>query len=222
MAKTQLAEKARMLRTKGASLNEIIKKLNIPKSTASNWCQDIALSKEQKRRLAKKQHMGGIITAEKRTKDRLALTKQIMEESAAQVDILSQRDLLMLGSALYWAEGYKDKNQEFGFTNSDPAMIKLMIKWLQEVCDIKQEIIHTRICINHIHSRRIKEIQNFWITITGLSHHQFSNPTFIKVTNKKVYNNTSNYFGTLRIKVRKSTNLQRKILGWIQGIKEQE
>ena len=116
-------DNARLLRKKGASINEIVKKFNIPKSTVRYWCRDIFLTKEQQRKIFQKQKLGGIISAEKLRKKRIQITKQLINEGKNEIGKLTKRELLLIGSALYWAEGYNKNDNEFGFTNSNPKMI---------------------------------------------------------------------------------------------------
>ena len=162
--------------------------------------------------------MGGTLSAEKLRRKRLLTIEKLKKDGIVDVGNLSKRELFLVGAALYWAEGYNKGDGEFGFTNSNPRIIKLMIRWLNESCSIPKKRIHLRIAINSIHKNRINIIHKFWSKITAIPKHQFSKPTFIKVKNKKVYLNSSNYFGTLRVKVRNSTELRRKIMGWIEGI----
>ena len=218
MAKTLLHDGARKLRLKGKSLNEITKLLKIPKSTVRFWCRDISLTKPQLRRLSEKQRTGGILAAEKLRNRRIKLTKHLLDEGIQETGVLSKRELFLVGVALYWAEGYQKGDGEFGFTNANPKMVRLIMKWLQQACGITREKIHLRICINSIHGHRLKEIRKFWSKITGIPVYQFDKPTLIRLSNAKLYQNSSEYFGTLRIKVYQSTNLKRKIMGWIEGL----
>ena len=211
-------DKARVLRKQGKSLNEITKRLRVPKSTVRYWCRDIVLTKSQQKDLFDRQKIGGVMSAEKLRKKRIVITRQLMKEGMSEIGTISARELKLIGSALYWAEGYRKGDGEFGFTNSDPTMIVLILKWLVDICRIDRENIYARICINSSHRKRILEIQRYWMNITHLPANQFSNPTFIKIVSKKIYANSSEYFGTLRIKVHKSTNLRRKVLGWIEGL----
>lgn len=206
------------MRKKGASLNEITKILKSPKSTVRYWCRDILLSDAQQKRLYNKQKIAGIKAGENIRRKRISITRALFKEGVREIGLISKRDLWLIGTALYWAEGYRKGNGEFGFTNSDPNMIKVIIDWLLGVCNVEKERIHLRVCVNSIHKKRINEIQKFWSKTTGVHLNQFSKPTLINITNKKIYYNSSKYFGTLRIKVRKSTNLRRKIMGWIGGL----
>lgn len=218
MANTLSRERARVFRGKGMSLNEIVDRLAMPKSTIRYWCRDIALSRKQQRSLYQKQRLGGIMAAEKIRQNRILLTKQILEKAKQEIGKISYRDLWIAGTALYWAEGYRKGDGEFGFTNSDPRMAQLIIRWLRETCHVPKSNIHLRICINAVHKNRINNIQKFWSQTLNIPKDQFSKPTLIKVGNKKSYQNSTEYFGTIRIKVRKSTNLRRKIIGWIEGL----
>lgn len=53
----ELKQEAQKMRRNGISYNEIVSKLHIPKSTVSDWCKDVKLTKEQINNLyaAKKQ-----------------------------------------------------------------------------------------------------------------------------------------------------------------------
>lgn len=218
MANTLLRERVINLRSKGKSLNDLSRHLKVPKSTIRYWCRDIILTVEQQKRLFVKQRLGAIRAAEKIRRKRIDITKQLFKEGLNAIGTLTPRELLLIGSALYWAEGYRKGDGVFGFTNSDPKMVKFIIHWLQKSFSIGKESINLRICINKIHKNRIEDIKKFWSTVTKIPYSQFSKPTFIKVRNRKIYLNPNNYFGTLRIKVRRSTNLRRKIMGYIEGL----
>ena len=218
MANVLVRDKARLLRSDGASLDEIVLQLQVPKSTVRYWCRDIVLSQSQQRRIFEKQKMSGKEAAERVRQKRIVLIERLRKEGAKQIGRLSAKELLLAGTALYWAEGYRKGDGEFGFTNSDPTMIRFIIRWLKECCKVEADRIHARICINAIHKNRMKEVKEFWIEATGLPEDQFSKPTFINVVSKKRYWNSNQYFGTLRVKVRRSTDLRRMVMGWIEGL----
>lgn len=218
MAYIFLRDRARILRRKGKSLNEITRSINVPKSTVRYWCRDIILSSIQQERLIKMQRMGGAHAAEALRTRRIALTRKLFKEGTREIGKLTQRECFLIGVALYWAEGYRKGNEEFGFTNSDPQMARFLIRWIRRSCGIDKKRIYARICLNVLYRDRIGEMSRFWQRATGLDASQFSNPTFIRVANRKKYLDKSGYHGLLRIKVRRSTNFRRKIMGWIAGI----
>lgn len=218
MANTLLRDKARAFRSRGASLNELALRFRIPKSTIRYWCRDIVLSDQQQQHLFQKQKLGGILAAERIRQKRIQITQRLQKEGRGEVGELSPRELFLVGAALYWAEGYRKGDGEFGFTNSDPEMIRLIIRWLVDSCGISRRDVHLRVCVNIAHKGRLARIHESWSQVTGMPRDQFSSPTLIKVMSKKRYLNNETYFGTLRIKVRRSTNLRRKIMGWIEGL----
>ena len=52
----------------------------------------------------------------------------------------------------------------------------------------------------------------------GIGKEQFAKPFYQKTTWKKIYPNRGEYFGVLRIRVRRSLNLLRKMRGWLAGM----
>lgn len=222
MARTQDREQARTLRKRGVSIKDIAQKISASKSSVSYWCRDIQLSPEQLKVLTLKSTHAGrakcIELGEQKRAIRLTNIKKQQCAGAKTVATLSQRDLYMLGLGLYWGEGYKTSNDEFGFTNSDPRMIKTYLDWLSACFGIKSEKLVLRVSINSFHQSREKEVLSFWSKLTKIPLSQFTKTSFIKSKSKKVFSDNKSYFGTLRIKVRGGMNLKYQILGAIENI----
>ena len=222
MAKTYEREKAQALRKLGFSISDIAKKLLVSKSTVSCWCRDIVLSEIAIQKIVKDSKTKSTLGILRYTESlRILRQKNVILDHTKGYDRLgklSSRDMLCIGLGLYWGEGYKKGNQEFGFTNSDPAMIKFYIKWLKIVFSVDIEDLILRISINELHQERINEVQDFWIQQTKVPSSQFTLPSFIKVKNKKVYSSHSDHYGTLRIKVRRGTRMRRELLGMIDKL----
>jgi hypothetical protein len=212
-------EKAIILRKKGFSIGEISKKLNRPKTTISYWCRDILLTKKQEERIIKKSISAGIksgLEISKKSKvKRDILNKKYKILGLNDLGKISKRDLFILGLGLYWGEGYKKGNYEFGFTNSDPEIIKIFIKWIKEFYKSKESDLILRVSINNIYTEKEKEIINFWLKITNTKLSQFTKTSFIKSKFKKDYSKNKKYYGTLRIKIRKGSNIKRRVMGSI-------
>lgn len=221
MSKLKEKEKAIKLRKKGLSYREILKEVSVAKSTLSLWLRSVGLSKRQKQRLTKKKLIAALKGAEKRRDQRLLITKIIKEKSIKEIRKINKRDLWMIGTALYWAEGAKEREKsrlvELG--NSDPYIVKIFLKWLQEICGVSKSEIHFRIYLHKTAEDRLNKIQKYWIKITNFSEGYFRKVIWKKHkirTNRK--NIGENYHGLLKITVKKSTNLNRKIAGWTEGI----
>lgn len=222
MAKFKKRLQAITLRKKGYSIKSISEKLDVSKGSVSIWCRDIILTEKQKNilrdNMIKAGHKGRMIGAEinrKKREDNIAFFREFGKNEIGQI---SRRDLLIAGIALYWGEGSKSDKTSLAFVNSDPSMIKFMYRWFNEVMGVKKEEFMPRIFINEIHRPRIKVVLNFWSSFLDLPISQFGNPVFLKMKQKKIYDNYNVYYGVLALKVRKSSNLKYKILGLIKAL----
>ncbi len=221
MAKSELRLKAREMRSKGESVRDISRNLDVSKSTASIWTRDIILSIEQLEKLRNNSLKGGelgrIKSALIQKQRRLALIEKCNQNGSEIIGKLSKRESLMAGLALYWAEGAK-KNGKLSFCNSDPYLIKFMISWLQINLGIERERLRLRVGINETHRDREKIVRNYWSNQTGISLAQFSKTSFKKSNPHKVYKNHNEHFGTLDVLVLKPGELYYKILGLVKGL----
>jgi transcriptional regulator with XRE-family HTH domain len=223
MAKSEERNKALELRQKGESIKEIAKKLRIAKSTVSYWCRDIKLTPAQIQRLHKRMIIGGyrgrLKGARMQYERRLKITKELKKQGEDLLGLISVRDFMVAGAALYWGEGSKKEKQGVRVTNSDPEIIKFMLKWFIHIWGIRKNQINLSIMINKIHGNRVKEIEEYWSKLTKIPLEQFHKTILIKAKNKKNYKNFPTHFGTLTINIKKSTNLHRQIIGMIEGLR---
>jgi len=223
MARIIKKNKALKLRKRGKSINEIAAKLNIAKSTVGSWCRNIQLGPEQIERLAKRQESGSykgrMKFLERVRKERIKEVALLRKQGIKEIGKLSKRDLFIGGVAMYWSEGYTySGGEQVGFTNSDPKMILLMLRWLKEICKVSDDNISLQVKINKIHKDRIKEVESYWSNLTKIPVGQFNKTVLIKSKTKKIYPNSNAHYGTLRVTVRQGTRLRRKITGWIEGL----
>ncbi len=215
-------ERAIALRREGMSLRDIVKIVPVAKSTLSLWLKQVSLSRPQKQRLTQKRLEAALRGAERRKSDRIALTQKIFEDAAKDVVSISKRELWLMGVMLYWAEGAKEKESLISarvqFSNSDPFMIILFTRWLNEVCGIMREKVIIDLYIHEDSKNSLEIVKKYW-----LNH--LKSPIdkiyFKKNKNKTNRKNTGvTYFGLIRITVRSSSCLNRKIEGWIKGINQ--
>ena len=222
MAKSLERIKARELRKQGISVRIIAKVLHVSKSTASLWVRDIILSLAQLEKLRQQNIKGGekgrILGALKQKRDRLErIQKGIRKGKRIFFHKFTSRELLIAGTALYWAEGTK-KSREVTFCNSDNKLINFMIHWLLRYFHIKRERIRCAVGINEIHREREEYVKNYWSKVTHIPLSQFTKTSFKKVTNKKIYENFENHFGTLTVKLARPGQIYYDILGFIEGM----
>jgi transcriptional regulator with XRE-family HTH domain len=221
MAKSNERLLARELRRKGEGVKTIAKQVGVSPSSVSAWCKDIILTPEQIHILEIRSHdphYGRRLEyALKQREIRLNKTKRLIDEGKKEIGGLNQRELFLIGVALYWAEGFK-KDSQAGLASTDPYMIKIFIKWLYECFRYSKKDLCYRLTVNISHQNRIENIEEYWAKTLNISKSDFQKPFYQNVLWKKKYDNPENYYGVLRVKVRKSTDFLRKINGWIQGL----
>lgn len=222
MAKFREKNKSIVLRKKGYSIGEIAKRVNVSKSIVSRWCRDIELTDQQIEVLHQKMMVGSyrgrMKALEQIRQKRKVESKRLKGEGIKEIGDTNRRDLFIAGIALYWAEGTKSPNaEETSFSNSNPYMINVILRWFEDVCFVTRDRFVVQVRINRTHKNRIKEVEDYWSKITGIPLTQFTKTILIESIAKKVYSD-KNHYGTVRITVRKGTQLRRKIIGFIEGL----
>lgn len=219
MTKKDLKHSAIQLRKQGFTYSEILAKIPVAKSTLSLWLRSVGLTTRQKQRITKKRRQAQLRGAMARKKQRIDIEKKIINEGRLEIGPLTKRDLLILGAALYWAEGSKqtelNRSQGVIFSNSDPEMIRLFLIWLREACNIPEKDIIFEIYIHQSQSR--SAAINYWTTELKITPKRLNRIYLKKHKPLKKKRYKKNY-GLIRIGVRRSTNLNRKIRGWIKGM----
>ena len=208
--------KAVQLRKQGKSYSEILKKILVSKSTVSLWLRDIELTRKQKEILFKGRQKSRYAGAKARQKKLIEKTKYIIEEAKKEIKRNYKNPLFLSGLMLYWAEGDKsDIGEAVKFSNSDPFLIKLMMKWFKIFCKVPKDKIRIALHIHTLHCR--PQIERYWAKIINIPLKQF-HKTQIKPTSLRQRRNPL-YDGTCVIRIN-NKNLFRKIKGWKLGIIE--
>ena len=213
-------ELAIKLRRRGLSYNEILRKVPVAKSSLSLWLKSVGLAKKQKQRLTKKKLAAARRGWEARRNKRLVSTTLIKDKARAEIKNISKRELWLMGIMLHWAEGAKEKQWNTGvgvdFNNSDPLMVSLFLRWLKEILFISQRnIIHDL----YIHETADWEkARQYWSKVIKIHPNKIRIYFKKNKINTKRKNRGDSYHGLIRIKIRRSTDLNRKISGWIEGI----
>ncbi len=221
MAKPKLKKKARKLRRQGLSLSEIVNRISVSKSSVSLWCRDISLTDDQIKRLDSKIKKGGmkgrLKGAKMNREKRLNKIKNYKLKGKEYYSNFSEREFMAAGLALYLGEGSKT-NRKFGFSNSNYKIIKFIKIWAKEIFGVKEKDFVYCVYINHIHKKREKEVLSFWSNKLEASLDNFRNVVYIKTKNKKKYENFSNHYGTMRLRIKKSSDIFYKIKGFSESL----
>lgn len=223
--KTDLKTQAIQLRKEGLSYSEILKKVPVAKSTLSLWLHSVNLSKKQYQRLTEKKLASMRRGWLKVNALRLERVQKIHNEAQAQVVRFIDNPLWLAGVLLYWAEGSKEKEYQPGsrveFTNSDPLMLKLFLKWLSEICNIPMSDVRFEIYIHENSQNRLGVVAQYWSKRLGVPRNFFKNVYFKKnIIKTRRKNIGKNYYGLLKLRVKASSTLNRRIAGWINGVNQ--
>lgn len=198
-------------------MRDIAKKLHVSKASVSLWVRDVPLTKAQRRKLSKNGF--SIDAIEKRRLARINRTKRahqaIMNNAAKAIPALSQREVWLLGVALYWGEGGKTNHGCARLSNSDPAVIQFMMRFFREACKVPEEKfrghVHT---FSHLNKQRAEK---YWSEVSGIPRKQFFK-TYTKPSIASKKKKDSLPYGTFQIYVN-DTKLFLTIMGWIEKLK---
>jgi hypothetical protein len=225
-------EQALKLRLSGHSYTEIQRLLGIPKSTLSGWFTNLELSTATRERMQARTNKSAIQALIKRNKQQthfaIQRMREIRLESNREIQKISCSDLKLIGTALYWAEGYKRPQIRNGkertyhpvaLTNSDPKLIMLFLRFLREVCKVPDTSITADIRIyKHLNE---DELFTFWQKITQIPIENFGK-VYYDVSKSSLGKRPFNRlpYGTIMIRVNQ-TKLFHRIMGWIEGLAQQ-
>ena len=171
-------ERAIQLRKAGHSYGYIMKKLNIgSKGTVSSWLSGLKLSKDVEEKIINDGktsiRKGFHIYNDNRRKNIEKENSEYFSKGKSLTVIKCKQDLLLVGAALYWGEGtkYEGKYPALIFTNSDPKMISLYMRFLREGICIDESLIKAGI---HLHPNVDElEARKFWSQVTKIPSSSF-------------------------------------------------
>lgn len=206
-------QKAVDLRIAGCSINQIADELKVSKGSVSSWVKNIKLSDELKNGLTQRAHTRQAVEKRRLTRLRTEKSKRDEIELKAQLEIkeVTKHELWLIGTMLYWAEGGKTQRM-VRFSNGDPEMIRVMMRYFQEICNVPKSKIRGYI---HIHEHLdVEEAEYYWQKISQLPSEHFYK-TFRKA--KTLSKRKTLPYGVMDIYIM-DTKLFLKIRGWTNGI----
>lgn len=221
LAKKREYQKAVELRKTGKSYAEIAYEVPVSKSTLSLWLRSVMLSEESEKILLLRKTHGQKLGGLARKNQRLKTQEAIQTSAQQEIVSITERELWLLGTIAYWCEGSKQKesnvSQRVIFTNSDPILLKLFVRWLRDICKVEDTDILYSIYIYATGDS--KKAKFYWSKVLCIYENRFEKIVLKKHNIGTKRKNTGlGYHGLVRITVRKSTNLNRRIQGWISGI----
>lgn len=222
MAKSKEKLEALRMRRNGESIKVIAKKLSVSVGSVSGWVRDVVLTSRQVKALQKRS-TDALYGGKKKYFDEMRRVHQkkiegLASKGAFRLGKLTNRDVYILGLALYWGEGFK-KDSLVGLATSDPIAARFFIRWLKICFHVEGERLIVRVSVNSDYMKRISLIKKYWSTVLEIKESQFSKPFYQKAKWKKEYENKQDYHGIIRIRVRRSIDILREIKGAIEAIR---
>jgi hypothetical protein len=216
MTKPEMRAKARDLRKEGRTYDEIVAALGVSKSSVSLWVRDLPKPPTPPERLHRMREARWAPYRAERDRRR----RETKAAARAEVGTLSDRELLLLGVGLYWAEGTKSKpyrpSEKVIFVNSDPRMIRVYLGWLS-LLGVSPERLAFHVMIHE--SADVAAAERYWADLVGISVAELGKTTIKKHNPKTVRRNVGeDYRGCLTVRARQGTELYRRIEGWWDGI----
>ncbi len=215
-----LKNKAFEFRLRGLSYNTISTRLKVPKSTLCSWLKenlDSAKIKEQNIEKTRKIWSTNISSFNS------ARAKRYKTEVASEIRAnsktlpkLNSDNLFWIGIGLFMAEGSKKEKWSIKFTNSDPLIIRLIMRFFREICNVPEDKFRPLVFIHNNCDEA--ESLKYWSGIAKVPEEQFWKSQIIRSKSSLGRRPVDRLpYGTLRIAI-PDTRLNRKIYGWMLGL----
>ncbi|MFC1699766.1 helix-turn-helix domain-containing protein [Candidatus Omnitrophota bacterium] len=207
-------EKAIKLRKQGLTYSEIGQRLKVSKGSLSLWLRKISYvpTEQTLQRIRMASIRNGQILHSRKIR-RITQAKTAAKQEMTRINA---KELKLLGAMAYWTEGSKTKDHLVQFTNSDPKMIKFVLRWLRETCHVHEDKFRVHLRVHPDTDR--KKLESYWSAVTSIPLTQFHKTTTkISGSNGRRHNKLN--YGIAKITVC-DTNLFYRIAGWIEGLVE--
>ncbi|MFJ8689209.1 resolvase [Micromonospora wenchangensis] len=223
-ARDDLRAAAVALRGEGCSVGDIAARLGVAKSTAYLWVRHLPLDPDEevareRRRAHSKAMTDARWSAHRHARD--AARAAAVADAAAWVGSMGNRELVMVGAALYWAEGEKAKpwrphECRVRFINSDPGLVDIFVRFV-EAMGVPREALRFRVSIHE--TADAEAAVRWWAGRVAVSAETFRPTSLKRHRPTTVRRNTGeDYRGCLIVEVPRSRQLYWRIEGIMKGM----
>ncbi len=214
MNSVQIKNMALHLRRSGLSYGEILRQIQVPKSTLAYWLRGMTLEEDQesalRSRIHEKQKRGRFSTGIALRARKIYREKSLFESAEKEFLTLSKESLFLVGVSLYWAHGGK-KSGYFQFINSDPEMLALMLVWIEKYLLISRNDIKYRLFIQE--SQRNQNTEDFWLNSLKIRRSLLQKTIYTKSSLKPSKYENISYKGSFCVTITNVTVL-RRVIAW--------
>lgn len=219
LQKVQEKNQVIALRKRGYTYREILQKVPVSKSSISLWLRGTPLTKNEKEilkdRTDKNISRGRVRAASSLSQKRKERDQIVLREAKKEFAVHCKEPLFHVGLSLYWAEGAKRNTRMFAFSNSDVAMVNIMLDWMQKYLGLSRDEIFARLYIHKPYAN--ERCEEFWSTKTRIPLKNFKK-TVYKPTGLLVKKRPG-YKGCVRIEYGKTASF-RKLQFWLRMLIE--
>jgi hypothetical protein len=191
----------KQLRKRGYSINELVEKMHVPKTTVWHHVHRIKVSEKYTKILNSKRG-GSRIRKQKNIELSKVEAREILEST--------NRELAIALSMLYWGEGSK---KTCDFINSDGKIIEVYLKIIRGVFKIEGNFIRATMRI--FTGMDENDCLNYWSKVTGIRKGEFK----VRFNDGGTRGKTK--YGMCRISIRKGAKLLKIIHSLIGQIHEE-
>ena len=209
-------EKARRLRRDdGLSVKTIATSLGVSSSSVSRWVRDVPLTPQQEAALiAADPSKGGRLQAHRGWAD-LCRRRRLAAQEAGRALAALGTPLHVMGCMLFWAEGSKSRNS-VKFTNSDPDMLRLFVRFLRECYAVEDEQLTFAVNVHLGNGLSLAEVEGYWLDLLELPAGSLRTASVNRASRASRWRRNVLPYGTGRVSVH-STEVVQSIYGAIQA-----
>ncbi len=203
------------LRHKNKSYSQIQKITKISKSTLSDWLSDVEWSVKIKQNLttyhSKNYKLNVSKSIEARTKLKILRDNIYIEEAKELYGIYKHEALFNLGLGLYWGEGNKKTGWSVGVTNTDPNLLRIIVKFFRKYIRINNGKL--RIHLFLYSDINEQTAVNFWSSFLEIPKTQFIKSQ--QLESRAKLTKTKSKYGVCSLYFT-STEFHIKIMHWLK------
>src|SRR3989344_9817 len=173
MYRTEDRRKAVELRLEGLSYSEIKKHIFASNGVLSYWLKGYPLTKEQKLRLRGKKAVQIEKFREAMKKKRESRLLETYRGVQKQIGKITDRDLFVAGTFLYWGEGQKVTGS-VSVSNTDPNILKFCLLWLDKCFVVHRQNPRLRIYLHLYSDMKVDDEIDYWKKVLAVDRAQFN------------------------------------------------
>jgi transcriptional regulator with XRE-family HTH domain len=152
------------LRTEGLTVPEIAALLGVSRSSVSIWVRGVPYVPRRGRPARTAPNV-----LQRRKAEEI---ERLAAEGRARIGALSDRDLLIAGTALYAGEGFKSR--QVGMANTDARILLLFVTWLRRFFEIDESRLKIALYLHE--GLDLDKATSFWSELLDIPPSRFLTP----------------------------------------------